>query len=93
VYPAEVEAALLEHPWVEEAAVIGAPDATWGHRVVAVVRLRSERETSAADAAETLRTHCRERLAAYKAPAEVRIVTDSLPRTESGKVRRAALRG
>jgi O-succinylbenzoic acid--CoA ligase len=93
VYPAEVEGALLEHPWVEEAAVIGAPDATWGHRVVAVVRLRSELQSSATDAADALRAYCRERLAAYKAPAEVRIVTESLPRTESGKIRRAALRG
>jgi acyl-coenzyme A synthetase/AMP-(fatty) acid ligase len=61
--------------------------------VVAVVRLRSELQSSATDAADTLRAHCLERLAAYKAPAEVRIVTESLPRTESGKIRRAALRG
>lgn len=92
VYPAEVEGALLDHPWVEEAAVIGVPDETWGHRVVAVVRLRREHEGSADAAGDALRAHCRARLAAYKAPSEIRVVTEPLPRTASGKLRRVALR-
>ena len=92
VYPAEVEAALLAHPWVDEAAIIGAPDPTWGHRVVAVVRLKTEHQSSSRSAAETLRAHCRARLAGYKTPVDFRIVTEPLPRTASGKLRRAALR-
>lgn len=92
VYPAEVEAALLEHPWVEEAAVVGAADETWGQRVVALVRLRPAHAAAAPTAPEALRAHCRARLAAYKSPAEIRIVTESLPRTASGKLQRAALR-
>lgn len=92
VYPAEVEAVLLAHPWVDEAAVIGAPDPTWGHRVVAVVRLKAEHQFISGSAAETLRAHCRGRLAGYKTPVDFRIVTEPLPRTASGKLRRAALR-
>ncbi len=92
VYPAEVEAVLLEHPWVEEGAVVGVPDKTWGHSVVAVVRLRPGTDVSPLDAAEALRVHCREKLAGYKTPREFRVVTDPLPRTASGKLRRSLLR-
>lgn len=92
VYPAEVEAALLADPRVAECGVIGAPDPQWGQRAIAVVRLH---EGIAPDAvtAESLREHCRARLARYKVPAEIRFVADSLPRTASGKLRRAELRG
>jgi O-succinylbenzoic acid--CoA ligase len=93
VYPAEVEAALMAHPWVSEAAVIGVADATWGQRVVAFVRPTADAPAvSAADIVETLRAHCRSRLAGFKTPGEVRVVGDPLPRTASGKLRRAALR-
>ena len=88
VYPAEVEAALLAHENVAEAAVIGVPDVTWGQRVVAIVR---SREGASIDAA-LLIEHCRARLARYKAPSEIHVVTDPLPRTASGKLRRAVLR-
>ncbi|HEY0778538.1 MAG TPA: o-succinylbenzoate--CoA ligase [Gemmatirosa sp.] len=91
VYPAEVEAAILAHPWVAEAGVVGALDDVWGERVVAVVRL-----TDDAGPVETvpdvLRAHCRARLAGYKVPAEVRVAGEPLPRTASGKLQRAALR-
>jgi O-succinylbenzoic acid--CoA ligase len=94
VYPAEVEAALLAHPWVAEAGVIGAPDDAWGQRVVAVVRLAERADAAAADdVAAALRAHCRTRLAGYKVPREFRIAPGPLPRTASGKLRRAALRG
>jgi O-succinylbenzoic acid--CoA ligase len=100
VYPAEVEAALLAHPSVAEAAVIGVPDVTWGQRVIAIVRLvTAAAEDAAEDAAgdavvteEELRVHCRSRLAGYKTPREVSIVTEPLPRTASGKLRRNELR-
>jgi O-succinylbenzoic acid--CoA ligase len=90
VYPAEVEAALLSHPLVLEAGVVGMADDRWGQRVVAIVRLAGAEPP--APIAELLRTHCRERLAAYKVPAEIRVVGASLPRTASGKLRRGALR-
>ena len=92
VYPAEVEAALLAHAWVAEAGVVGAPDAAWGQRIVAVVRLAELARAAEAEAPEVLRAHCRSVLAGYKVPGEVRITRDPLPRTASGKLRRAALR-
>ena len=65
-------------------------DATWGQRVVAVVRLHDLSATDADVAA--LQAHCRSRLAGYKVPREIRLLTEPLPRTASGKLRRAALR-
>ena len=92
VYPAEVEGVLLAHPMVAEAAIIGVPDATWGQHVLAIVRLADGSEVDPVGAAEELRMHCRTRLAGYKTPREIRIVTDPLPRTASGKLRRGVLR-
>jgi O-succinylbenzoic acid--CoA ligase len=86
VYPAEVEAALLSHDSVAEVGVVGVDDATWGQRVVAVIRARGR------IAEDDLTSHCRTLLAGYKVPREFRIVADPLPRTASGKIRRAALR-
>jgi bile acid-coenzyme A ligase len=86
IYPAEVEGALLEHPDVEDVAVIGLSDPEWGHRVHAIVQPRAGR---LADLAQ-LRTFARERLAAYKVPKTIEIVSD-LPRNEAGKLRRSAL--
>jgi O-succinylbenzoic acid--CoA ligase len=87
VYPAEVEAVLLAHPAVAEAAVVGIPDVEWGQRVVAAVVLRPGATVRAAD----LAGWCRERLAGYKVPRAFRFVSE-LPRTESGKVQRWAVR-
>ena len=87
VAPAEVEAALAEHPDVAEAAVFARPDPTWGEAVTALVVPRA----GTRPAADALRAHCRERLAAFKVPKTFELVGE-LPRTESGKVRRAALR-
>jgi O-succinylbenzoic acid--CoA ligase len=86
IYPAEVESVLRTHPAVEDAAVIGAPDATWGERVQAVVVL----EAGSALAEDELLLHCRKRLARFKVPRTIRFV-GSLPRTASGKLRRNAL--
>jgi O-succinylbenzoic acid--CoA ligase len=90
VYPAEVESVLLSHGSIVEAAVVGMADATWGQRVVAVVRLENRPATDVDVAA--LQALCRSRLAGYKVPREIRLVTEPLPRTASGKLRRAALR-
>jgi O-succinylbenzoic acid--CoA ligase len=77
VYPAEVEAVLLAHPSVTDAAVIAVPDSTWGQRVVAVVRVND------ATNAESLAAHCRTRLAGFKRPSQFHFVSEPLPRTPS----------
>jgi O-succinylbenzoic acid--CoA ligase len=87
VAPAEVEAALAEHPDVAEAAVFARPDPKWGEAVTALVVPRPGARPEAA----ALRAHCRARLAPFKVPKAFELVPE-LPRTESGKVRRAALR-
>jgi o-succinylbenzoate---CoA ligase len=91
VYPAEVEAVLFSHPAIAEAGVIGVADARWGQRVVAIARLSSLHEGPAPDVA-ALEAYCRSRLAGFKIPKEFRFVSAALPRTASGKLRRAALR-
>ncbi|MGH7818973.1 MAG: class I adenylate-forming enzyme family protein, partial [Candidatus Binatia bacterium] len=83
VSPEEVEAALLSHPAVAEAAVFGLPDARWGEQVVAAVVAREPID------AETLREHVGARLARFKRPRRV-FFLDSLPKTAAGKVRRQA---
>jgi O-succinylbenzoic acid--CoA ligase len=87
IYPAEVESVLLLHPAVEEAAVVGLPDARWGHVPVAAVKLRSGAPLSE----DQLIEFCRAHLAAYKLPRAIRFI-DALPRNAAGKVLREHLR-
>jgi acetyl-CoA synthetase len=88
--PFEVESALLEHPSVLEAAVIGQPDPLRGQIVKACVVLRPG--IKAADDLKTeLQVHCKKLIAAYKYPREVEFVRE-LPKTTSGKTRRVELR-
>ena len=88
--PFEVESALIEHPAVAEAAVIGIPDETAGEVVKAFVTLKSGYE--AGEALERdLRGHARKRLGPAVAPREI-VFRDSLPRTRSGKIMRRLLR-
>jgi O-succinylbenzoic acid--CoA ligase len=87
VLPAEVEEVLLRHPDVADAAAVGRADAEWQEAVEAVVVLR---HGAAAGAAE-LRQHCAESLAGYKVPKRFEFVSE-LPRTDSGKILRRALR-
>jgi bile acid-coenzyme A ligase len=85
VYPAEVEAALEEHPWVTSSCVIGLPDDEYGNAVHAIVQ-------TAAPLAETeLAAFLRTRLVGYKLPRTYEFVTRPL-RGDDGKVRRSALR-
>ncbi|MFB7330514.1 AMP-binding protein [Streptomyces adustus] len=83
----EVEDALLRHPDVVEAAVVGRPDEARGQVVVAYAVLR---EGARADA-EALRAFVREELAPYKCPREI-VFLDALPRTATGKLQRFRLR-
>ncbi|WP_051852420.1 class I adenylate-forming enzyme family protein [Streptomyces aureocirculatus] len=87
VWPREVEDVLYTHPAVREAAVVGVPDAYRGESVKAYVSLRAGTE---ADAGELV-AYCRERLAAYKYPRVVEVLTE-LPKTTSGKILRRELR-
>jgi acetyl-CoA synthetase len=88
--PFEVESALVEHPAVAEAAVVAAPDEERGSVVRAVVVLRAGHVPSQALARE-LQDHVKAQTAPYKYPRIVEFV-DDLPKTPSGKIRRAALR-
>ena len=88
VYPREVEEVLYEHPAVAEAAVIGRPDEKLGEEVVAVVALKAGADATP----EELTAHCKERLAAYKYPREIRLVPE-LPKGPTGKILKKELRG
>jgi acyl-CoA synthetase (AMP-forming)/AMP-acid ligase II len=87
VYPREVEDALMAHPAVAGAAVVGAPDATWVEAVTAFVTLRPGAEVSGTELQDAVRSV----LAGYKVPKSVHVV-DQLPLSPVGKVLRRALR-
>ena len=88
--PFEVESALMEHPAVAEAGVIGKPDPTVGEVVKAFISLRAGYAESEQLRKELL-GHARTRLGAVMAPKEIEIVA-SLPRTRSGKIMRRLLK-
>jgi acyl-coenzyme A synthetase/AMP-(fatty) acid ligase len=89
--PFEVESALVSHPAVAEAAAVAAPDDERGQVVRAVVVLRPDHQPGEALARE-LQDHVKERTAPYKYPRLVDFA-DELPKTASGKIKRAQLRG
>ncbi len=83
IYPREVEEALLEHPGVSEAGVVGAPDTEWGEIVVAFI-------VGPASSAE-LDAHLLERIARFKRPKRY-VFVDELPKNSYGKVLKRDLR-
>jgi long-chain acyl-CoA synthetase len=87
VYSVEVEAVLLQHPAVAEAAVIGVPDTIYGEAVHGVVVLHPGAQVDTA----TLQQFCRGRIGGYKIPRAISFVS-SLPRSAMGKVLKSALR-
>jgi fatty-acyl-CoA synthase len=84
----EVEALLLQHPAVQEAAVVGVPDPYWGESPVACVVFRPGSQATAAE----LRDFCREHLAHFKVPKQFHPVAE-LPKTATGKIQKFVLRG
>ena len=87
VYPAEVEAVLMQHPAIQDCAVIGTPDDKWGEQVTGIAELRSGVQ---ADADEIV-AFCKARLGSVKTPKTVEIV-DELPRTSVGKIAKKEIR-
>ncbi len=87
VYPLEVEQVVLSHPAVQDCAVVGVPDDTWGEVIKAVVELKPDRTV----AAEDLIRLCKGRIGSVKAPKSVDFVGD-LPRSPVGKVARRDVR-
>jgi long-chain acyl-CoA synthetase len=84
IYCAEVERVLFDHPDVREAIAYGVPDSRLGERLVATVVVQPGAEADE----EALKAWCRERLAIYKAPREIEVTQQVLPRTATGKVDR-----
>jgi acyl-CoA synthetase (AMP-forming)/AMP-acid ligase II len=80
VFPEEVEGVLKSHPDVFDVLVVGVPDERWGERVTAVVQPREGKTPTADD----LDAHCRQEIAAYKAPKQVFLV-EQISRAPSGK--------
>jgi long-chain acyl-CoA synthetase len=90
IYPAEIDAVLLDHPAVEDVACIGVPNSEMGEEVKALVKLRPGKHADS-NLIEALATLCRNNLAPYKCPSSFAIV-DDLPRLVTGKLLREQLR-
>lgn len=88
IYCVEIEDALLSHPDVIDAAVVGIPDRVLGELVAAVVQVKAGATLTEAEVVE----HLRPRLAAFKLPVRVDIRTGEMPRTASGKIVKTQLR-
>jgi acyl-CoA synthetase (AMP-forming)/AMP-acid ligase II len=87
IYPAEIERVLLQDARVADAAVVRMPDPKWGEVPIAYVARHDEALTE-----DELRRRCREQLAGYKQPKEIRFIPfDSFPRSASGKIQRHEL--
>lgn len=81
VYSAEVEQALMQHPDVQDSAVVGLPDEKWGERVVAVLQLHAGRQVDP----EEIKAFVKSRIGSVKAPKQIEVWLD-LPRSKVGKV-------
>ncbi|QQK76556.1 long-chain fatty acid--CoA ligase [Salicibibacter cibarius] len=87
IYPRDVEEILYEHPAVQEAVVVGVPDAYRGETVKAVIVLNGDHQSSE----EALIAYCRENMAAYKVPRVIEF-REELPKTNVGKILRRKVR-
>jgi acetyl-CoA synthetase len=86
----EVESALVDHPTVAEAAVVGAKDDTTGQAIIAYVTLKTG-NASSHEHGEMLRQHVANKIGALARPKTI-VFTDDLPKTRSGKIMRRLLR-
>ena len=91
IYPAEVEAALLSHPAVGDAAVFGIPHDDWGEEVKAVVEPARRASRRRPSSPTTLLAHCESMLARYKLPRSIDFI-DAMPRDPNGKLYKRTLR-
>jgi acyl-CoA synthetase (AMP-forming)/AMP-acid ligase II len=82
ISPEEVEQLLMSHASVDEAAIIGIPDETWGERVRAIIVLKQDQETTETDLIE----FSRKNLASFKRPESIVFSSEPLPRNPLGKV-------
>jgi long-chain acyl-CoA synthetase len=90
IYCAEVEAALLEHPLVRDAAVVGLPHQDYGEEVAAVIQVAAKDLDAAAE--NDIRESLTGRLARFKIPTTIRLIEAELPRTATGKILKRELR-
>ncbi|GAA1546224.1 AMP-binding protein [Nocardioides humi] len=90
IYPAEVEAALLEHPDIQDAGVVGLPDPEWGELSCAVIQAAPGSSLHGGDVAGQLAPFLHDRLARYKVPRRYQVVAE-LPRGANGKLRKHLL--
>ena len=86
IYPAEIENVLMQHPLVDDAAVIGVPSERWGETVKAIVTRHDETLSE-----QAVLEHCRKNLAGYKCPTSVDWMAE-IPRNPSGKILKVELR-
>jgi long-chain acyl-CoA synthetase len=91
VYCAEVEAALLEHPRVRDAAVVGLPHQDYGEEVAAVIQVTAS-DLADPGAADDIRESLADRLARFKIPTAIKLTEGELPRTATGKILKRELR-
>jgi long-chain acyl-CoA synthetase len=89
VYCVEIENCLAEHPEIDEAAVVGVPDAELGERVKAIVRRVPGSQLTKSEA----RRHVAAHLASFKVPEFVEFTDEPLPRNPAGKILKDQLRG
>jgi fatty-acyl-CoA synthase len=87
IYPREIEEFLFTHPAIEQAAVVGVPDAKYGEELCAWVKVKH----GMAVTEDEIRTHCRRQLAHYKVPKYVQFVTE-FPQTVTGKIQKFKIR-
>jgi acyl-CoA synthetase (AMP-forming)/AMP-acid ligase II len=87
VYSTEVEQAIMQHPAVQDCAVVGLPDEKWGERVTAVVQLRGGASVAPAE----IGAFVRQRIGGVKTPKQIEIWPD-LPRSKVGKVLKRDIR-
>jgi acyl-CoA synthetase (AMP-forming)/AMP-acid ligase II len=86
IYPREIEELLFTHPSIQDVAVVGIPDATWGERLKTFAVLREPLT------ADEVSAFCAGKIAPYKIPRELEAV-EALPRNANGKVLKMQLRG